>query len=71
MTLLFGSSAGQSSEEKVPDHLHCTLKHKVRCVFVHKKWSAALPQWLQEPLSEIPMRAGMKKWIPELIEWKT
>lgn len=43
---LFGSCAGQTSEEKVPAHLHCTWKHKGH--------SAALPEWLQELLREIP-----------------
>lgn len=70
MTLLFGSCSGQSSEEKVPDRLHCMLKHKVGSVSVHKERSAVLPEWLQELLSEIPMRAGMTRWIPEVLEWK-
>lgn len=54
----------------MPDRLHCMLKHKVGSVSVHKERSAVLPEWLQELLSEIPMRAGMTRWIPEVLEWK-
>jgi len=53
---------------KVPDHLHSTLKHKAGSESVHREWSAVLPEWLQELQSEIPMRAGMTRWIPELME---
>lgn len=50
---------------------HRALKHKAGAGSEHKQQSPAVPERLQELLSDVPTRAGMPRRIPEPMERET